>query len=113
MDAGEDIPVRFWIYPILLSLLACLFVLYRKNRILMFCALFFMIHLIMTLNIVPMGRYAMIADRYLYISGIGIFLFIAYFINKLFTNHHKLSNKKKIFHHLCNAVFVLPWRIYF
>jgi hypothetical protein len=86
MDAGEPIPARFWIYPLLLAGLIILVCLYRKNRMVMFGVLLFIIHLALCMNILSMGRYAMIADRYLYIGETGIFFIIAYAVHSLYIN---------------------------
>jgi hypothetical protein len=92
MDAGSAIPPRFWIYPFLVAGMVSLLVMYRKNRLLMFCTLIFIIHLSLSLNIMSLGRNAMIADRYLYIGETGIFMFVAYALCEF---HAKYKNKRK------------------
>jgi hypothetical protein len=90
MDAGNAIPLKFWIFPFLILGLSFLPVIYRKNRIVMFGVLWFFIHISLSLNIISLGRYAMIADRYLYIGITGLSIIITYIVNVLYSKYNKL-----------------------
>lgn len=78
MQAGEELPFVFYFYPILVLFVLYLIFLCRKNRLIVFSFLFFLINISLSLNILPLGRLAMIADRYLYLGGVGLFLIISY-----------------------------------
>lgn len=79
---GEEVPVRFWIYPLLLLILLFAFWDFWKKKWVFFGIMFFLVHISMVLHIIPMSRFAMIADRYAYMASIGIFFLIAYFADK-------------------------------
>lgn len=74
---GESLPIRFWIYPFLVICLVSWLWVNRKNRLLLFGACFFFIHLLVALNIISTSRQAIVADRYSYISNIGIVFLMA------------------------------------
>lgn len=52
----------------------------KINKLLIFCLLFFVINIILLLQILPVGL-TIIADRYIYVSSIAIFLAIAFAYN--------------------------------
>ena len=76
---GKMLPTMY-VYPLLV--LAAVYVVYllRKNRILILCLLFFVIHLLVTLHIISISRFAIVADRYNYIAMIGPLLLISYYL---------------------------------
>jgi tetratricopeptide (TPR) repeat protein len=75
---------------IILLLAYILFKRYRNNRIILFSAFFFMVNIVLVLQIFP-ARSTVIADRYTYIPSIGFFLLIAYFYGQYFQNAKKKS----------------------
>jgi len=92
---GEALPVRFYFYPIaLLPLIvfgweAC------KKPIVLFGVLFFLIHISLTIHIIPISRFAITADRYAYISSISGCLCISLsyvFLQNRFSGHLFLIN---------------------
>ena len=66
-----------WTSPFIL-LLACLLILFRfrKNRLVLFGMGFFFVNVFLILQILPVGA-AIMADRYTYLSYIGLFILIA------------------------------------
>lgn len=75
---GELLPVRFWFYPIILACGLLLVCIYRKNRVLVFSALFLIIHVAVALHVISLSRFAIVADRYIYVGCIGVSFFIAW-----------------------------------
>lgn len=76
------IPGEYWIYLLAIPAAAyALFITYRKSRILFFGALFFIANIILLLQLLPVGNCIM-ADRYTYISSIGLFIIIAHLFLK-------------------------------
>jgi hypothetical protein len=78
--AGEAIPLHFWIYPVLIPVVFAVFISrfnIRKHRHAYFLLLFFIANLAVTLHVISLPRFAIIADRYVYISSISVFLSIA------------------------------------
>lgn len=78
LPGNSDIPVRFYIYPVLVTGLFGVLYSFRKKRLLMFGSLFFVIHLLLSLHVVAMPRLGIVADRYLYLSLSGILLLVSY-----------------------------------
>jgi len=96
MQPGEELPFSFWVYPISMLLLIFFVWIHRKNRLLVFGSLFFMLNLLLVLHIVPMPRIAIVADRYLYLACAGFFMPItAYLIS--FYNSFRCRWKKVLF----------------
>ena len=86
---GEPLPVRFWFYPAaLILLIASLWSFWRRKWI-FFGVTFFVIHIAVTLHIISLSRFAIVADRYVYLSAVGVFFIIACFINKGCTHEFK------------------------
>ena len=83
-QVGESLPVWLLTYPLLLLIL---FVAFRKQLSrwpIALGLLIFTIHIIIALHIIPLSRYAVVADRYAYISTIGIcFIISSYSVKHL------------------------------
>lgn len=102
LKGSTEISIRFYFYPLLIMGLMLCLLYFRKNKILIFGCLFFIIHLLLVLHIIPIHRYGIIADRYAYLSLVGLFMVIVYFIITW------IINKKKIlFSVLFGILFVL------
>lgn len=77
---NEPIPDWMMVYPLLIVLVVYLL---RKILVLWPVALgflFFTINLIMTLHIIPMPRFAIVADRYIYLSSAGLAFILGYYL---------------------------------
>jgi protein O-mannosyl-transferase len=73
------LPLPYYFAPFLvLAILAGMIVLWNRRRALVFGVLFFLVNLIMILQVIPVGG-AIVADRYTYIPYLGIFLIIGQF----------------------------------
>jgi hypothetical protein len=79
MPPGELLPLRFFIYPIIAVIAAATVLFYRKQWLLVFGILFFLINIGLTLNVIPMSRYAVVADRYVYLPSIGVFMMMVWY----------------------------------
>lgn len=75
---SEKISLNLYLCPLYLLAAGYLIFLFRKDRMILFAFSFFVIHLLVTLHIVPISRFAVTADRYEYLSLIGITFLIAY-----------------------------------
>jgi hypothetical protein len=92
--AGDPLPQWLLLYPMLTGIL--LFALWKPvkaNKVLLFCLLFFGIHLIFALHIISLPRSAVVADRYVYLSSVGFGLLVGYYLIVLFK---KLRNLGKV-----------------
>lgn len=106
---GEMIP--YWIYPYPL-LLIIVFYCFWKYLIeywqITFGLLFFVINLLMVLQLVPLPRFFIIADRYMYLSSIGLSFIAASYIQYLLLDYSK-------YHFLIRGVLMaifIYWCIY-
>ncbi|MEA3446777.1 MAG: tetratricopeptide repeat protein [Bacteroidota bacterium] len=80
---NESFPIIFYLSIIpALAILSSIFFLLKKTRILAFALLFFLVNIVLVLQIIPVGS-AIIADRYVYISSIGFFILIAVLFGKI------------------------------
>lgn len=100
---GEPLPVFFWSYPLLLAIIIWFAVeQYRKNnRLSVFGLLFFLVNLLLVLHLLPMPRKMITADRYMYLSIIGLAIAGIPFIEQL------LNKKKK--KHTLAGIFLTVW----
>ncbi len=74
---GGHLPVLFFLAPVAIAVAAWVVVRAGAGRrLVIFGALFFLIHLLLVLKVVPLGAEWM-ADRYLYLPSIGVFLIVA------------------------------------
>jgi len=92
-NPGEPVPLKLWFYPIFITVsLASIWNILKTDKWLKFCALFFVIHIVVTLNLISTARYSIIADRYVYLSSFALFFLIAYCLEFLYRNRPKLTN---------------------
>ena len=73
MLPGEALPLRMLIYPVIVLVAGIGLFLYRKNQLLIFGVLFFLLNIALTLHIAPMSRVNIVADRYVYLPSVGLF----------------------------------------
>ena len=92
---GEPLPIMFWTYPILLTIIAWFgFEQYRKgNRLTVFGLMFFAVNLLLVIHILPMPRKMITADRYMYMSIAGLAIAVIPFIEQIIK---QLKRKKVI-----------------
>jgi len=76
-SAGGGLPPSLWLYvPVpLAAAWACITAL-RRSRLVAFGMLFFAVNIVFVLQLLPVGL-AVMADRYSYVSSVGVFLLIA------------------------------------
>lgn len=75
-----SMPIMMYIYPLLVMAATYLIYVYRKERILVFGALFFVVHLLVAVHLISISRNAIVADRYNYLAMVGPLLVIAYYL---------------------------------
>lgn len=82
---GDALPSWLLVYPGLLTIALIAFGKYIwKNSVLLFSLIFFLIHLAVALHLIPLSRFAVVADRYAYISSIGVCFALSYGVVYLF-----------------------------
>ncbi|OFX67147.1 MAG: hypothetical protein A2X12_07885 [Bacteroidetes bacterium GWE2_29_8] len=86
--ANTGMPLKFWLSPVIvLIIIAIVIYLYKKkNTIVAFGFLFYVINIAQVSQILPVGS-AIAADRYFYISSFGLFFIIALYMDKYFKEH--------------------------
>lgn len=91
---GDDLPMWLYFYPMFIVLFIFFFWKYIWNdKMLMFGMSIFAIHIAVTLHIIPLSRFAVVADRYAYLSSIGVAFLFAYI---LLVWYEKVDRKWKI-----------------
>ena len=79
---NESLPFIYYVSPLVTVFLVILFFAgFRKNRLISFAILFYVINLALVLQFYPVGS-AVIADRYTYIPLIGVFLVAGHYFQK-------------------------------
>lgn len=79
---GKDLPAEYYAAPFFCLLLATvLYFSLKKNKVLAFGILFFLINLLLVIQIVSVGS-AIVADRYTYIPYIGLFFLAGWAIDR-------------------------------
>jgi len=79
MIAGDPMPVRFFLYPVIAAAIVGAFVYYRKHAVLVFGTLFFLLNVCLTLHIISISRISIVADRWIYPSSVGFFMTVAWY----------------------------------
>ncbi len=89
-NASESLPGFYYLMPVIaISILIGFLILGRKHRYFIFGILFFLINIVLVLQIVAVGN-AVMADRYAYLSSVGIFFIIGMLIDQ-FIQKEKLK----------------------
>jgi len=81
---GGSLPSALFIYPVLVA--AIVFTVWtfgRRNRVVVFGSLFFLINIALLLQFIPVGM-AIIAERYSYIPYMGLFFMIGWLVSGYF-----------------------------
>lgn len=86
---GEPLPLQLWVYPVLLLFVAAGFWKSWRNTWILFGVGFYLSQISVASNIIPTSRYAIIADRYIYLPSIGIFFLVAYLFDRLLKQQPK------------------------
>lgn len=104
MPVGQGLPVSFWIYPLLVVIV--LFFIQalwkKKNYLPLFGFAFFLVNLLLALHVVPMPRATITADRYMYLSVIGLALVTVWLGDYLLRKFNK--NSKIILALYCSII---------
>ena len=91
MPVGQELPASFWMYP-LLAAIVLLFVggLWRKpNTLPLFGFAFFLLNLLLALHLLPMPRATITADRYMYLSVMGLALVSVWLADYVLQKYNK------------------------
>ena len=79
-----SLPSWYFLYP--LAIVAIVLVVYRyfrQNRVVVFGGLFFLVNIVLLLQLIPVGE-AIMADRYTYLSYIGLFFVAGWLVSIAF-----------------------------
>lgn len=110
---GESLPWYYWGYPLILLCIG-LFIVHhyrRNNKLVLFGLLFFLINIVLVLHILPMPRQTITADRYMYLSIVGLALVLAWGID--YACHHYSHYKRHISLVLSLYIMVLGAQSFF
>lgn len=87
----EEMPMMMYVYPLLVVAAGYLLYVMRKERLLVFGTLFFVVHLLVALHLISISRNAIVADRYNYLAMVGLLLVIVYYLCLWHQKHKKAS----------------------
>lgn len=84
-SSADKLPTLFMLAPVgIIGVFVMMVTKFKNNRPMLFGLLFFVVNLVLVLQVLTFGN-ALIADRYTYISSIGFFIFLTFFLRWLFT----------------------------
>lgn len=84
LKVNGSLSLTCYIYPaIAAALIFAVWYLWRKNKVVIFGTLFFLVNIVLLLQFIPVGG-AIIADRYTYIPYLGLFFIAGWFVSGLF-----------------------------
>ena len=90
---NHDLPVFFWLTPLInVAFIAAVIYSLKYTRIIAFGVLFYFITVALTLQFVQVGH-AIIADRYTYLSYIGLLIGLYWVVERVLNNRHVFSIK--------------------
>jgi len=101
-------PFMMYMYPLMILAAAYLVYVIRKERLLVFGILFFVVHLLVALHLISISRFAIVADRYNYLAMVGPLLVIAYYLC-IWHQKHKMATRLIIglyFVYLCTYTII-------
>ncbi|WP_106832147.1 hypothetical protein [Parabacteroides pacaensis] len=106
---GQMMPL--WIYPyplIVLAILFCFWKLFQKYWQITFGLLFFTVNLLMVLHLIPLPRFVIVADRYIYLSSIGLSFIFSYLVFQII---HLPEKYHKVIYSIV-VIFFIYWGCY-
>ena len=81
---NDALPLYYYIYPIIvIGLLVAVWILGRKNKMLLFGIGFFLVNIALLLQLIPVGG-AIMSDRYTYLPYLGLFVIAGWFVSGYF-----------------------------
>ena len=105
---NSKLPVEYYIAPVFFVALAlAIYYSLKKNRVIAFGLLFYLVNLLLVLQFLPVGS-AVIAQRYTYIPYIGLFFIVGWIIDR-FTRGN-MSKAWRIIFPVALLFAVLTWQ---
>ena len=79
------IPFSYYLYPlgVIVVLALIIFAFVRKQKVIVFGAMFFLVNIVLLLQFIPVGG-AILADRYTYIPYLGLFFMAGWLVSEFF-----------------------------
>lgn len=106
---GEALPLRMFIYPFIILIATVWILSARKQLPLIFGIVFFLVNIALSLHIVPMSRYTIVADRYIYLPSIGLFFIGVWYVVSFLQTQIK---KRQKLYYVIIALYLLYLGIY-
>ncbi|MDR2969860.1 MAG: hypothetical protein LBV32_09710 [Tannerellaceae bacterium] len=96
MVIGEPLPSWMLLYPALVFTVTAALWKYVTKMPVAASLLFFLIHIALVLHLIPLSRFAVIADRYIYLACIGLSFIVAYYGVRFMSARKKTVQKTAI-----------------
>ncbi len=103
-----EMPTMMYVYPLMILAAAYIIYVFRKERVLVSGALFFVVHLLVAIHLISISRFAIVADRYNYLAMVGPLLVIAYYLC-IWHQKHRMAARLAIglyFVYLCTYTII-------
>lgn len=103
-----EMPLMMYVYPLMILSAAYLVYVFRKERMLVLGALFFVVHLLVAIHFISISRFAIVADRYNYLAMVGPLLVIVHYLC-LWHRKHKMAARVVLglyFVYLCTYTII-------
>lgn len=100
---GDPLPIYMYIYPLLLGISFLAFWNVLKKKWILFGIAFYLIQISVASNIIPTSRFAILADRYMYLPILGILFIVVYLFDRLLI----LKPKYAIIFTTVGAIYIL------
>ena len=109
MIIGEPLPTWMLLYPAMFFIVIATLSKYLKRMPLSIGLSFFLIHIAVALHIIPLSRFAVIADRYVYLASIGITFIIAWYVVRFLATKKGAVRKTAIRCFACVAIGLIAY----
>jgi len=81
---GDMLAFQYYLYPLaVIAMLVLIGLFARKNKVIVFGSLFFLVNIVLLLQFIPVGG-AILADRYTYIPYLGLFFMAGWLVSRYF-----------------------------
>jgi tetratricopeptide (TPR) repeat protein len=102
------LPAEYYIAPVFsIALAFAFFYFLKRNRVIAFGILFYLVNLLLVLQFLPVGS-AVIAQRYAYIPYVGLFFIVGWIVDRL--AHGNTETASKIVFPIALVLSILTWQ---
>ncbi|WP_114939558.1 hypothetical protein [Mucilaginibacter endophyticus] len=110
---NEPVPWYFWVYVLAIPTIVFCFFREIKSRPIRFGLFFFLIHILLVINLFSLARFSVMADRYAYLASIGLcfilsYIFVSYLRKLKFKNRLLIPGGAYVVALMCYSAMHIP-----